>query len=452
MKRILESYLRDWKSRSNRKPLVVRGARQVGKTYLIRSFGSENFDNIVELNFDLYPHLGTLFNSRDVKTIIQLLEVEFDADIEFGKTLLFLDEIQAAPEILPLLRYFYEKVPELHIIATGSLLDFVLKKHSFSMPVGRIEYMFMGPLTFSEFLQATGKQRLLSFMRKYNFDNEFPVSIHNKLLELLKIYFVTGGMPAAVNEYIKASSFRTVTMEQVSILQTYRDDFNKYGEKLDLELQNLVFSQLGTNVIKKVKYTNFDRNNKAAKISQCLSMFERARIINSVHHSSGNGIPLGSEINSKVQKLLFLDVGLLSSLLGLKLTDLQNVEELNLINSGVNAEQFIGQHLLYSEEPFREPMLYYWNREKKSSTAEVDYLYEHGQKVIPVEVKAGKTGSLKSLQLFAAEKLSKVAVRFNSDLPSICEVNASQSEFTLISLPLYMVEEMDRLLTGQSKL
>ena len=417
---------------------------------MIKTFGSEHFKNIVELNFDLHSHLATLFVSRDVNAIIQLLEIEFDTDIRYGETLLFLDEIQSAPEILPLLRYFYEELPNLHVIATGSLLDFVLKEHSFSMPVGRIEYMFMGPLTFSEFLEATGKERLLKYMRNYVLENDFPLSIHNKLLDQLKIYFITGGMPAAVNEYIKTGKFRTVTMEQVSILQTYRDDFNKYGGKLDLGLLNLIFSQLGSNVTKKVKYVNFDRNSKAARVAQCLEVFDRARIINRVYHSAGNGIPLGAEINSKVQKLLFLDLGLLSTILGLKITDVQSAKELDMVHSGAIAEQFIGQHLLYAAEPFREPTLYYWNRDKKSSTAEVDYLYEYGNEVVPIEVKAGKTGRMKSLQLFVSEKGTNTAVRFNSDLPSVCKthttVDISSTDYTLISLPLYMVEEVGRIL------
>jgi hypothetical protein len=451
MKRDTLNDLNNWYDRKNRKPLIIRGARQVGKTSLVRMLAKSRFENLVEINFDLNPEKSALFASRDVEQIIQLLEVDLDADILPGKTLLFLDEIQSAAEVIPLLRYFYEKMPALHVIAAGSLLEFVLTEHTFSMPVGRIEYLFMGPMTFSEFLTANGKEKLRGFLAAYQLGDPLPESIHKTLLGLLKMYCIVGGMPAVVKAYAQSGDLRLASREQSSILQTYRDDFSKYGSRIDTRLLGTVFTAIPRLVGQKIKYVNIDRNERAKPLADCIDMLEMARVIYCVAHSAGNGIPLGAETNTKDRKPLFLDVGLLCCALGLKATDLHQAESLILVNSGTVAEQFAGQHLLYSGESYDEPKLYYWNREQRSSSSEVDYLLAHGPQVVSVEIKAGKVGSLKSLHVFAAEKGSARAVRFDTDTPSRCIVSSAvasmQSEpFELISLPLYLIGETNRLL------
>jgi len=451
MKRDTLKDLDNWYDRKNRKPLIIRGARQVGKTSLVRMLAESRFENLVEINFDLNPEKSALFASRDVEQIIQLLEVDLDADIIPGKTLLFLDEIQSAAEVIPLLRYFYEKMPALHVIAAGSLLEFVLTEHTFSMPVGRIEYLFMGPMSFSEFLAANGKEKLCGFLADYQLGDPLPQSIHETLLGLLKMYCIVGGMPAAVKAYTLSGDLRLASREQSSILQTYRDDFSKYGNLIDTRLLGTVFTAIPRLVGQKIKYVNIDRNERAKPLADCIDMLGMARVIYGVAHSAGNGIPLGAETNAKDRKPLFLDVGLLCCALGLKATDLHQAESLILVNSGTVAEQFAGQHLLYSGESSAEPNLYYWNREQRSSSSEVDYLLAHGSQVVPVEIKAGKAGSLKSLHVFAAEKGSARAVRFNTEIPTLCMVSSAvaskQSEpFELISLPLYLIGETNRLL------
>jgi len=453
MKRDLLGDLKEWQSRFNRKPLIIRGARQVGKTYLVREFAASEFDNLVEINFDLTPEKAELFASRDVEQIIKLIEVDLHIDIVSGKTLLFLDEIQNASQIIPLLRYFYELKPDLHVIAAGSLLEFVLHDHTFSMPVGRIEYMFMGPMSFQEFLIACNMDKLVDYIHNYDLNDLIPLPLHNKLLDLLKVYCLIGGMPAVVSAYLKDENSRFAAIEQRSILQTYRNDFTKYQEKINAQLLGRVFARIPHLVGSKLKYVNIDRNEKAKSIADCINMVQMARVAYCVTHSAGNGIPLGAESNNKVQKLLFLDVGLLSCALGLKATDISLAQDLTLINSGAVAEQFAGQHLLHQHESYVQPELYYWNREKRGSSAEVDYLYANGAKVVPVEIKAGKTGSLKSLQVFVAEKEPSVAVRFNTDKPSRCTMNSTiatkhPASVDLLSLPLYLIGEIDRLLAG----
>ena len=443
--------LKDWKIQKNRKPLVLRGARQVGKTWLVREFAKENFDHLLEINFDQTPEQAKLFVKGDVDRCLQFLEMEHNLDIIPGKTLIFLDEIQAVPEILPYLRYFYEKRPDIFVLAAGSLLEFLLSEHDFSMPVGRIEYLHLGPMTIEEFLLALDQQRLVSFLSGINPHNSIPESIHQKLLDFLKLFWIVGGMPAAVAAYRDSKSFQQPNKEHGIILQTYEDDFSKYRKRIYPQRIRNVFQRIPALVGKKLKYVNLDPDERSKDLADTLDLLEMARVIYRVHHSAGNGVPLGAEMKAKDFKPLFLDTGLMTQSLGLNLSTLQAVKDLTLVNNGAVAEQFIGQHLLYQNLSYEKPELYYWNREKKSSSAEVDYLVSIENKVIPVEVKAGASGSLKSLQVFLAEKRVPVALRFNSMTPSLTELAVKikgtfEHPYLFLSLPHYLVCQAKRLL------
>jgi predicted AAA+ superfamily ATPase len=451
MKRRHLNHLVEWKDRSNRKPLIVRGARQVGKTYLIRDFAEQHFENLVELNLELNPEKAGLFASRDLKEILRLVELDLDVQIVPGKTLLFIDEIQRAPELIGLLRYFFEQMPELHVIAAGSLLEFVLNDHVFSMPVGRVEYLFLGPLDFYEFLEALDQDRFVEFLSNFTIEDTIHESIHQSLLNLVKRYCIVGGMPSAVREYRKEENYKMVHLEQTSLLQTYRDDFAKYRDKINLRRLRTVFNRLPGLVSEKLRYVNIDRNERAKDLNDSLEMLEMARIVYRVKHSSGNGVPLEAESDGKSFKPLFLDLGLLSASLGLNPVEVSLAEDLLPLFKGAIAEQFAGQQLLYRKNAYEEPALHYWRREKKGSAAEVDYLIAHGNSVVPVEIKAGKTGTLKSLHVFVAEKSSKLAVRLNMDFPSKCDIlpaiqSEDRSPYSLLSLPLYLICEIDRLI------
>lgn len=442
-------YLIEWKDRSNRKPLIIRGARQVGKTYLVREFAAVHFDNLLELNLELNPEKADLFASKDVDEILRMLSLDLDAEIKPGRTLLFIDEIQRAPELIAFLRYFYETKPELHVIAAGSLLEFTLSDHDFSMPVGRVEYLHMGPMDFGEFLKALGEERFQSFIESYKIGERVPISIHESLLRLLKRYFIVGGMPSAVREFRNGDNYKLAHMEQQSILRTYQDDFAKYRAKLHIRRLQMVFDRIPNLVGEKLKYVNIDRNERAKDMADCIDMLQMARIIYCVKHTSGNGIPLESESDRKSFKPLFLDVGLMSAALGLNPVEISLADDLLPLFNGAIAEQFAGQQLLYRGVPYSAPELHYWQREKRGAAAEVDYLIARGARIVPVEIKAGKTGSLKSLHVFVAEKSSDIAVRFNTDLPSKTTLRPSiktenQAPFTLLSLPLYMISETDR--------
>ncbi len=444
------SYLETWKNKTRRKPLVIRGARQVGKSCLVRLFAERAGLELLEVNLELHDDYGDCFVSNDPEQIITLLELKTNQKITSGTTLLFLDEIQAAPQVFASLRYFFELKPDLHVIAAGSLLEFVLEEHTFSMPVGRIEYLHLGPMTFKEFLAGTGKNQLKEFLEQFQIQNELPRVIHEEFMTHFRIYCAVGGMPEAIWAYKNSGSMLDVDSIKQSILLTYRDDFSKYGRRVKhARLQN-IFQKLPLQVGCKLKYVNLDRNEKSADLKKALHLLALARVYTPVFRAASNGVPLRAEYNEKIQKPLFLDVGLLTAACGMSYADLVRFDEVTLVNSGSICEQFIGQHLLYGRPSFEEPELFYWCREKRQASSEVDYVQVHHNQVFPVEVKAGKSGTLKSLQVFITKKEAPFGVRFNGDLPSFHEAGfslpKSTGTFQLLSLPLYMVEELSRIL------
>ena len=443
-------YLKNWKNKKIRKPLVIRGARQVGKSYLVRKFAKEAELDLIEINLELSDDYADCFTSKDPNRIIILLELKTSRKITPGKTLLFLDEIQAAPEILASLRYFYELMPGLHVIAAGSLLEFVLEEHTFSMPVGRIEYLHLGPMTFKEFLDGIGREKLREFIEQFLIHDKLPLVVHAELMKLLRIYCAIGGMPEAIQTYQDSGSMLDVDTIKQSILLTYRDDFSKYGKRVKHTRLQKVFQKLPLQVGQKLKYVNLNRNEKSSDLKKALHLLALARVYAPVYHTGANGVPLRAESNEKMQKPLFLDVGLLTAACGMSYADIASVDEITLVNSGPICEQFIGQHLLYARQYYEEPELFYWCREKRQASSEVDYVQACGSIIFPVEVKAGKTGTLKSLQVFIKEKGVKLGVRFNADLPALHDADFSlpgaSGIFRLLSLPLYMVEELQRII------
>jgi uncharacterized protein len=441
--------LRLWKDRPSRKPLIIRGARQVGKTWLVRKF-ADQFDNLVEINFDKNPEKSQLFAAGDMSRCLELLQIDCGSEIIPGKTLLFLDEIQSAPELLPLLRYFYEEQAGLHVIAAGSLLEFLLADHDFSMPVGRIEYMHLGPMDLEEFLLALGHERMTTFLNDYSLNDTIPESIHLSLLNFLKLFWIVGGMPAAVQWYSNSGQLAEAIREHAAILQTYEDDFSKYRKRIYPERLRKVFRRIPALIGNKLKYVQLDPDERSRELSETLQLLEMARVIYRVRHSAGNGVPLGAEAKDRDFKPLFLDTGLVSTSLGLSLPGLEMADHLLMVNNGALAEQFVGQHLLYERPSYEQPQLFYWNREQKSANAEVDYLIAHEDKVVPVEVKAGKTGTLKSLLVFVAEKKPPVALRFNAMPPTSSRqetriTGKDKVPFLLVSLPLYLIGQTRRL-------
>lgn len=440
MFRFAQNNLIHWKNKPGRKPLIVRGARQVGKSYLIREFGWTHFDNVVEINFERLPDHTEFFKNRSPQKIIQLIEVATSQTITPGKTLLFLDEIQAAPQALPLLRYFYEEMPALHIIAAGSLLEFVLSDHDFSMPVGRVEFLHLFPITFEEFILAKWGQKKLDYLHSISLLETIPEALHAQFLDALREYVLIGGMPVIVKTWIEQNSISACEEAKHGLLATLESDFAKYRKRIPYERLVNCLRHLPSLVGEKVKYVNIDEHDTAKNLSATLQLLEMAQIIHRIFHTAANGLPLGAEINRKIFKPLFLDIGLMATVNGLNLTQTQ--DDLILVNQGKISEQFVGQELLASFVPYQKPELYYWLREKKSASAKVDYVMRLDGRIIPIEVKSGKTGRLKSLALFCQEKKIPLALRFNSDKPSLVH-----GDYTLVNLPLYLVGQWRRFLT-----
>ena len=454
LKRSEMSYLEDWSGQARRKPLVIRGARQTGKSTLVREFARTMSFTLVEINFERNPEFIKAFSVMDPEQVLATLSLMTEQTIRAGSNLLFLDEIQAAPAALASLRYFYEETPALHVVAAGSLLEFSLADARFSMPVGRVEYLHLGPMQFEDFLEGMGHSNLASHIRNLSPDmlhkDVVSEAVHEKCLGLLRQYWVVGGMPEAVARYAQSGDFHEVSRVQQSIIATYRDDFNKYSHGSLKERVQLVFGQLPVQVGNKLKYSRISPDHRAAELAGAVQRLCMAKITYKVHHSAANGIPLGAEVNERHFKMLYMDVGLMCAALNLNILDLAG-KDLTLVNNGAVAEQFIGQHLLYAGAYYETPSLYYWAREAKNAAAEVDYLVTSGQQVIPVEIKAGSTGTLKSLHQFLKEKQRALGLRFNADAAgglsehSTKLTDKTSLQYRLLSLPLYLVGQTQRL-------
>jgi predicted AAA+ superfamily ATPase len=451
MKREIIQLFIEWKNRKNRKPLIVRGARQVGKTYIINEFANEQFVNFVSINLEETPDLKSLFRTTNSKNIIQELSILKKADINPGQTLLFIDEIQTCPEAIVALRYFYEQIPQLHVIAAGSLLDHTLNEMKLPMPVGRVEFCYLYPMNFKEFLWAISENKLADYINDFTFDQSFSEVLHKKLLDIMRYYFFIGGMPEAVRVFAENQKLIDVERVHSSILTSLQYDFSKYGTKSQQQYLSSVFNYVAKNPGKKIKYVNIDREARSVNLKEAFYKLEMSKVISIARHTASAGVPLTTHMNQDVFKSFFLDIGLANHLSRIQLIDPSHILT---INEGALAEQFVSQELLTVPAPFDDPSLYYWIREEKNANAEVDFLFQHNNLIFPVEVKAGKTGTLKSMHLYLFEKKLKTGIRFNTDIPSVGEfktkvrAGTSHSEITfrLLSLPLYMTSQLPRLL------
>jgi len=329
-----------------------------------------------------------------------------------------------------------------------------LEQPAFPVPVGRIEYMYLGPLQFEEYLLAKGEERLVAYIRAFDFQDPVAPPLHDKLLNHVREFMIVGGMPASVRATVTATSLTAVEAEKQSILETFIDDFGKYAGRTDPERMRKVFTRIPLLVGQRLKYANIDREDQARNLSHALTLLCRALVMFRIHHTAGNGIPLRAETKETLFKPLFLDVGLLCSACGLNLLDIETATDLLQVNQGSICEQFVGQHLLYSQPSFVKPEIFFWMREERSSNAEVDYVISAGPRIIPIEVKAGKTGTLKSLQLFLATKGYTTGVRINSQPPtrhlaSYALPGMTEQTFELLTIPFYLIGQIHRLLATQ---
>ena len=437
IERKIDVELVEWMRKPSRKPLLVRGARQVGKSTAIRNF-SKHFDHFIEINFDEQPLYQQLFSmTSDVHDVLEQLAIITQTEIIEGKTLVFLDEIQACLPAISKLRYFYEKKPNLHIIAAGSLLAFALAELP-SFGVGRVRSLFMYPFSFIEFLGALNEKRLVSMLQQSNPSKPINLIFHEKLKIYLKKFLIIGGMPQAVQTYVEKGDLLEVQRILDDLIITIQADFVKYKKKIPPASIKTVFESIVNQVGKKYKFTNDFTSLTNVVIKQVIDLLEMAGLVYPVTHSSSNGIPIGAEINSKKTKLLIFDTGIYQRILGLNVADLLLKDDVKVINKGNIAELFVGLELIKSTQCYEKTGLYYWHREAKNSQAEVDYVIQIQDVIIPLEVKAGTKGAMQSLYLFMNEKKSSFGIRVSLE-------NFSEFENVKV-IPLYAVSNLKSLI------
>lgn len=436
MKRFIEAALRLWKTEPLRMPLLIRGARQVGKSFTVEKFGKENFEQTVTVNFEFKPILKDCFRDLDPKKIIREIELALKVQIRPGTTLLFLDEVQFCPEAIASLRYFKELMGDLHVIAAGSLLEFALVDKEISFPVGRVQSLYMRPLSFLEFLEVMDEKELVQFILNFEWSTEIGKAVHERFMEFVRIYFFVGGMPGAIAHYQATGSLQDCQNYLLTLINLYRADMTKYATKTQYRYLQILFDRAPESVGLRFKYSFIDPDAKSRDLQTALDQLSWAGMLNPILATSAGGVPLQLQVKSKVQKLLYLDIGMLQS--ALRVNPLLFFrEDLTLIHAGALAEQFVGQELVAYANPHDRVQLHFWERDKKDSSAEVDYLLPLGSHIIPLEVKAGPAGKLRSIHSFLKEKKSPFGLRVCSSAPN--------KSHPIITLPFYLVSQLKRL-------
>lgn len=430
MKRDIINHLFEWYRSTERRPILLRGARQVGKSWIVRQLGKE-FQNFVELNFEENPNLAGFFEGNlDPKQIVSQLSNYLGISIIPGKTLLFLDEIQACPRAITSLRYFYEKMPALHVVGAGSLIEFELQ--NISMPVGRIESLYLYPMSFGEFLMALGRKDLREQL-KVNIVQEMPEPLHGQLLSFVRDYTIIGGMPAVVQKYIETQNVAECQKIQTVLIETYQKDFAKYAKRSQIKYLRLLFEAIPSQSGNKFVYSHISQEIKSREFSQALDLLEMAGVAHRVFHSSCSGIPLGATVNLKNFKVLFFDTGLAQRILGVDVKNLFINPDITLINKGAIAELFVGLELIAYSDPHQRARLHYWHREKRGAQSEVDYVITVSNQIVPIEVKSGLHGRLYSLNLFLEEGKANVGVK-------VSKGPYATAGTKVVGIPLYGIE------------
>jgi len=438
--RNLEIELKKWRKRSHRKPLILRGARQIGKTTLIRQFG-HSFQTFIELNLEKTKYQQIFKKVMDVDELIQSIEGVTGQRIIPTKTLLFLDEIQNSAVAVQMLRYLYEELPDLHVIGTSSLLEVRMKQEGWSYPVGRVEFLYLHPLTFDEFLQALGEEVLLEQLTTVSIKKNFPQVLHEKSKTLLAEYLVVGGMPAAVKTYCETKSFLDVRREHETLALSFEEDFPKYAKAGEVALLRLLWNALPYELGQRVTHTRLVQHEYTSlKVSQALNVLFDGMLVKKIEPSVHTTLPLLPK-KKVAPKYLPVDIGLSLSMRGISLEQIKNFV-LDPARCGGLWEAYVGQELLASNV-FQRQNLYFWFRETKGASAELDYLFTYEDQLVPIEVKSGSQGSLKSLHQFLIRSPCQHAVRvYDGPLAfqsyTVKTPTGTSLSYQLLSIPLYL--------------
>jgi uncharacterized protein len=433
--RLIDSELHQWKNTESRKVLLLRGARQVGKSSAVRNLGRK-FEFFAELNFEKDEEIRNIFlsaRSLDPKQLCDKISAIKQVPIIPNRTLLFFDEIQACVPAISSLRYFYEDYPELHVVAAGSLLEFALEELP-SFGVGRIRSLFMYPFSFYEFLDACGYGILRENIQKSGVDEPLDDSLHHKAIDILRTFLIIGGMPEVVANYAAGEDMYHCQLILDDLINSLRTDFAKYKKRVPPMQIAEAFQSVVKQVGHKFMYSGAEQKYNSKQIKEAVELLIMAGLVIPVVHTSGNGIPLGAEMNAKYRKMLLLDSGILQRLLGLKLTDILTNDNFDFVNRGNIAELYAGLELLKATSPYEMAQLYYWQRQQKNAHAEVDYILQKGYDIVPMEVKSGKQGKMQSLRLFLEEK--ELPFGYRTSLENYAEYNQIKV------IPLYAINNI----------
>lgn len=417
IERPIDALLLEWKNSANRKPLLLRGARQVGKSWAVEHLG-ENFEYFMEVNFEKRPEMLDVFQKiHDVHELTTNLSMYFNIPVIPGKTLLFLDEIQKSADAIQSLWSFKEDYGELHVVAAGSLLEFALQELP-SFGVGRIHTLFVYPFSFDEFLVAEGKSDWVKAKQQASSEKQLLTPLYNDLVQHFRTYLMVGGMPASVKAWVSTHDYSQCQAELDDIQLTYYDDFQKYAKKVDTVLLRNTLQSVVIQIGEKFTYTKVEGGYRAEDVKKALKLLCDAGIIKRVSHSAGNGLPLGAEVNNKFRKYIYLDSGLLLRILDLDLGGARQFTEMiiagtaeDLVNKGGLTEMVLGWELIKYNTPSTQHELYYWENTAEGTRSEVDYLIARDMKVLPIECKAGISGKMKSLYEFMHQKHLNEAIR-----------------------------------------
>lgn len=437
--RIADIELKKWADSAEHKPLVLRGARQVGKTTLVKRF-STGFDQFIHLNLERPEHKIFFESNYSFDDLIAAIFLAFNKKRTNGRTLIFIDEIQSSAEAIRQLRYFYEDTPDLYVIAAGSLLETLLNS-GVSFPVGRVEYLAVRPCSFLEFLEATGEQSSAELIQAA----VFPVYAHAKLIDLFQKYSIVGGMPEIVQKYSQHKDVVALAKTYQSLLAGYTDDVEKYAKNSAMaqHIRHILRAGFGY-AGERIKFEKFGNSDyRSREMGEAFRTLEKTMLLSLVYPTVSRQLPVLPNYK-KSPRLFWLDTGLVNFAAGMQ-REVFMADSIEAAWKGRIAEHIVGQEL----QAYNSDVLYkrhFWTREEKSSTAEVDFVISFQNQLIPIEVKAGAKGTLKSLHLFMVEANHELAVRVSS-LPYSKEIVQFENKtYTLYNIPFYGISQIEKVL------
>ncbi len=433
MQRLLYQKLLKWKKNPKRKPLLLQGARQVGKTYLVKDFGKSEYENFFYLDFEQEPIFREIFStSLKADYLLENISLYFGKKIDCKNSLIFFDEVQAVPEAITSLKYFYEQLPECNIIAAGSLLGVSVGRHK-SFPVGKVSFLRLYPMSFIEYLLAVGEELLAGKLMNKSDTESFPELIHNKLLGHLKKYLFLGGMPEVLQTYLDTKDILLAREIQKEILEAYQRDFSKYSSKRDAIKISEVWRSIPYQLAKenkKFKYREIKQTARATLYEGSIEWLRNAGLINVAYQIKVPKLPLSGYADASKFKVYMLDNGLLGALLNVASDIIVKPNELFQEYNGAFIENYVASELVTKGYE-----LYYW---KSKSDAEVDFITQYNNKIYPLEVKSGSSRNIKSLRSYADKYKPELLIRTSP------RNYIRDKEF--INIPLYGIEGFEKIL------